>query len=131
MTLGRYLLVMLIGTLGAWGAWLMVVFYLAPSSAGVMGFVFFYMSLGVAVVGTTTLVGFGLRHLLHRDEVVFRQVAISFRQGVLLGIVVLLALMLQAERLLTWWNLGILLLALTIVEFFFLSMRRELPEDNE
>lgn len=129
MTLRRYLLVMLIGTLGAWGAWLMVVFYLAPSSAGVMGFVFFYMSLGVAVVGTTTLVGFALRHLLHRDEVVFRQVSISFRQGVLLGIVVLLALMLQAERLLTWWNLGILLLALTIVEFFFLSMRRETPAD--
>ena len=128
MTLKQYLLVMLLGTLGAWGAWLMVVFYLGASAAGTMGFIFFYLSLLVAVVGSTTLVGFGLRHWLHRDEGVFRQVAISFRQGVLLGIVVLLALMLQAEKLLTWWNFGILLLALTIVEFFFLSIRREPTE---
>ncbi|MFH1867194.1 MAG: hypothetical protein ABIJ81_03905 [Patescibacteria group bacterium] len=130
MTLKQYLLLMFLGTLGAWAAWLTVIFYLTPESSGTLGLIFFYLSLFVAVVGTTTLIGFTFRYWLHKDEVVFRQVSISFRQGVLLGIVVILALILQAQRLLTWWNLGILLLALTIVEFFFLSMRRT-PHESE
>lgn len=115
---------MSLGTAGAWFAWLLVLWYLTPESAGLLGFVFFYLSLFVALVGSTTLVGFTFRHLVHHQEVVFRQVSVSFRQGVLLGVVVVLALVLQAQRLLTWWNLIILVVAFTIVEFFFLSLRR-------
>ncbi len=131
MTLRQYILLMLLGTCGAWTAWLLVIFYLTPESAGTMGFIFFYLALFIAIIGTTTLIGFALRYWLHKDEVVFRQVSISFRQGILLGIVAVLALLLQEQRLLTWWNLVILILALTIIEFFFLSMRRPSPPEQK
>ncbi len=119
---------MILGTVGAWASWFMVISYLTPDIAGASGFVFFYLSLFIAIVGSTTLVGFGIRAMVHRNESVTRQASISFRQGIFVAIVAVLSLLLKDQNLFTWWNILILVLILTIIEFFFLSIRRAPPQ---
>ena len=127
MTLRQYLIWMGIGTLIAWGSFWAVVTYLNPSTAGTSGFVFFYLSIFLSITGTLTLFGFAWRHVRHRDEVLFRHVSISFRQGVLLALMTVGTLFLLANKLLTWWNLGLLIVGLTLLEFSLLSARRVPP----
>lgn len=129
MTLRQYLIWMLIGTCVAWGACYLVVLYLNPNTAGNIGLLFFYLSLFLSISGTLTLIGFGWRYWRHSDEVLFLQVTISFRQGALLAFMVVGALFLQANSLLTWWNLGLLIIGLTLLEFFWLSGRRVPPPE--
>ncbi len=124
MTLRQYLIWMAVGTLVAWGSFWAVVNYLSPQTTGTLGFVFFYLSVFLSITGTLTLFGFAWRHFRHRDEVLFRHVSISFRQGVLLSAMAVGALFLQANQLLTWWNLGLLIVGLTLLEFSLLSTRR-------
>lgn len=124
MTLRQYLAWLAIGTLVSWGALALVVTYLNPETAGATGMLFFYLSLFLGLSGTMTLVGFSWRYWRHRDEVLFRHVSISFRQGVLLALAVVIALWLKVNNLLTWWNLSLLVVGLTLLEFFWLSVRR-------
>ncbi len=129
MSLKHYLIWMALGTVVAWGAFWGVVNYLDPESAGTFGLLFFYVSIFLSLAGTLTLFGFGWRYWRHPDEVLFRQVSISFRQGSLLGVLVVGVLFLQANQLATWWNLSLLVIFLTLLEFFWLSVRR-LPPSN-
>ncbi len=127
MTLRQYLTWMTIGTIISWGAFWLVINYLHPGIAGTMGFFFFYLSMFLSVTGTLTVLGFAWRYFRYRDDVLFRHVSISFRQGGLLGFMVVAAFFLEAKDLLTWWNLGLLIMGLTLLEFFWLSARRNPP----
>jgi hypothetical protein len=129
MTLRQYLIWMGLGTLVAWGAFIAVLNYLNPEVAGMTGFLFFYLSIFLSVTGTLTLLGFAWRYWRHREEVLFRHISISFRQGVFLAIMVVGALFLEANKFLTWWNLGLLIVGLTLLEFFLLTARRLPPRD--
>ncbi len=128
MTLRQYLTWIGFGTLVAWGVFALVVLYLNPDTAGTLGFVFFYLSLFLGLAGTLTLLGFVWRYVKHRDDLLFRHVTISFRQGVLLGVLVTGALFLQSQELLTWWNLVLLVVGITLLELFLLTSRRMPPE---
>jgi hypothetical protein len=128
MTLRQYITWIALGTLLAWGAFVLVVLYLNPETAGVLGFTFFYLSLFLGVAGSLTLLGFVWRYIRHRDDLLFRHVTISFRQGVLLGVLVTGALFLQSQKLLTWWNLILLVVGITLLELFLLTSRRTPPE---
>jgi len=107
MSLKTYIWLMILGTIGAWASWFMVISFLTPEVAGVSGFAFFYLSLFIAIVGTATLVGFALRAWVHKNELVTRQASISFRQGIFVGVVVVLSLLLKDQKLFTWWNISI------------------------
>lgn len=124
MTLRQYLTWMAIGTAISWGAFWLVLMYLDPNTTGDLGLVFFYLSLFLSVTGTLTIVGFAWRYVRHREEVLFRHVSISFRQGAILGLMVVAALFLETRGLLTWWNMGLLIIGLTLLEYFWLSARR-------
>lgn len=127
MTLKQYLLGMILGTLVSWCALGLVVNYLNPELAGNIGLIFLYLSMFLSIAGTVTLIGFTWRFFLHKDEVLYRQVSVSFRQGVMIGLAVVVALFLQANKLLTWWNLLLLIIGLTVLEFLALSTRRQPP----
>lgn len=127
MTLKQYVMWLVAGTIVSWLAWGMVLIYLNPETAGVTGFIFFYLSLFLGLTGSLTLLGFAWRYWRHRDEVLFRHVSISFRQGVWLSLAVVISLWLKVNDLLTWWNLGLLIVGLTLLEFFWLSVRRSQP----
>ncbi|MFA7662642.1 MAG: hypothetical protein WCX88_01875 [Patescibacteria group bacterium] len=124
MTLKRYLLLMFLATLLCWLALASVMFYINPSEAGIIGFVLFYISLFLSLVGTFSLAGFMLRVWLTTVPI-FKQVIVSFRQGVLFSVFVSVSLAMQSQGMLTWWIVLLLLGILTAIEYIFsLSNRR-------
>lgn len=128
MSLKQYITLMFLGTMLCWGAWALVVVYLDPTAAGWLGFIFFYSSLYLAFVGSFALFGTGFRLLLIRRGVVFRQVAIAFRQAFFFSFLIIAALFLQSKDIFTWWNMLMLVAALTFIEFTILALRRREPE---
>lgn len=115
---------MSICTLFCWLAWILVVNLIDPTETGVLGFGFFYSSLFLACLGTMSILGFWLRMKIFRDEIVYKQVGTAFRQAVMFSILVVGSLFLQSKSLLTWWNIILFILALTVFEFFFLSYKK-------
>lgn len=118
---------MSIGTILCWIAFGLVVSNLDPLQATWPVFVFFYLALFLALVGTFALLGMGFRLAILRRQVVFRQVMIAFRQAFSFAFIVVMALFLQSQRLLHLWSLFLLVGALTFVEFAVLFRQRRLP----
>jgi hypothetical protein len=124
VTFKQFLTLMLITTGAAWFAFGAVVWSIDPTRSGLLGFVFFYATLSLALVGTLTICGAGLRTLTNRDEVVSRHVSKAFRQAFLFTILVDLSLVLSSQGYFRWWTATILILLLAIVELVFLSAQR-------
>lgn len=125
MTLRQYLLLMTIGTLLCWAGWAVTLASVNPADATLVEFGFFYVSLFLALVGTGSIVGLGLRRLLLKDdELIFRHVKNAFRQSVLIALTILILLMLLAARLLTWWNAPLLILLAVCVETLIFTQRK-------
>jgi len=123
MTLSKYLILMSLASVVCWVALGLVIFYMNPTSSGVVALSFFYVSLFLAVVGTFAVIGFALRSKIMGGELIFHQVAIAFRQAFWFGILAVVSLWLQSRGILTWYNLILLILALVVIEFFFLSTK--------
>ncbi|MFA6551637.1 MAG: hypothetical protein WCV41_03875 [Patescibacteria group bacterium] len=124
MTLKTYLTIMLLATAICWSAWTVVLQSINPETTNFIGFSLFYASLFLAIVGTSAIVGFLIRFILLRKELVFRQVAVAFRQSFLFAAVVIASLILQSFQLLTWYNALFLVMAVTVLEFFLISYKR-------
>lgn len=124
MTLHKYLLLMGMASLVCWLAFLLVVFYMNPYSAGFVAVGFFYVSLFLSIVGSFAVLGFIVRRKFLQGELIFRQVAVTFRQAFWFGLFAVVSLWLQHAKLLTWYNLLLLILVLAVLEFFFLSTNR-------
>ncbi len=116
---------MITATLACYLALGLVITYLNPYSSGSLAVVFFYLSLFLSVVGTFAVIGFIIRSKFLQHELVYRQVAVTFRQAVWLGVLTVVTLWLQSRSLLTWYNLVFLILFLTVFEFFLLSLRNK------
>lgn len=116
MTLTRYLLFLLFSTLLCWASWLLVIFRINPNVSGAWGPFFFYLTLFFALTGTLALIGFGIRSTLFKKELLYKLVAVSFRQALLLSGVAVISLLLQANHLLEWWSLGLLALGAAAIE---------------
>ncbi len=115
---------MLILTVICWLAWAAVLFLVNPEETGLIGFILFYFSLFLAILGTASILGFVARARF-RQGPVFKQVEVSFRQGVWLGMLAVSLLLLQETGLLRWWNGIFFFLFLVFLEFFFLSSRKK------
>lgn len=109
----------------AWLALIVVIWQINPFEGGVFGLVVFYLALGLSLAGSLTLVGFFVRAWLVSDRRPVIFVTTSFRQGIWLALVVVFSFLLQSQRLFRWWNIGLFILFLTFLEFFFLSYREE------
>ena len=124
MTLKTYLTIMLLATAICWAAWTVVINSINPETTNSVGFLLFYASLFLAIVGTSAVFGFLIRFILLRKELIFRQVAIAFRQSFLFAAVIIVSLILQSFKMLTWYNALFLVIALTVLEFFLISYKR-------
>jgi len=125
MTLRQYLILMTISAVFCWIIWGFVLYFVDPTVAGIMGFVFFYFSLFLSLVGTLAVLGLLLRMKFGNEELVFKTVTTSFRQGILLGLLTIGGLILKSQKLLTWWNIIFLVLDLIVMEFFFMSYSKK------
>lgn len=124
MTFSQYLTVMLVGTLGAWAAWLITLFTIDQTGTTIIGFLFFYLTLCIALVGSLAIIGSGLRVLFKRPDVISRQVYIAFRHSILFGLLIIGALILVSFDVLRWWSIVLLIFVLTFIEIFFLTAKR-------
>lgn len=141
MSLKQFLYFVGGATLLAWVAWGVVLFQVDPDVAGRAGLAVFYGALLVALIGTFTLIGLGVRKGLNnvrkQPTIAFKYIAQTIRQAFWFALVVIVSLMLSAAHLFTWWSSGILLISFIILESFFLThditteRPRVAPSDSE
>jgi len=124
MTLKSYLFLMVAIAIVSWSGFAAVVNFINPNEAGFVGYFLFYSILFFATVATLSVFGFLLRSRILQGELAFKQVAVTFRQAFWFGLLITISLWLQARDLLTWWNLVLLIVSLTFLEFFFLSLKQ-------
>jgi len=125
MTLKQYLLVMGCGTAISWTAAAIIIFGIDPNDTQAVVFGALYASLLLGLTGLLSIIGFSLRvWLLPKDFLLSRQVLISFRQAVLVSLLLVILLVLKSRSLLSWFNAILVVVGLTLVESFFLSARK-------
>lgn len=111
---------MLLASLFCWTAWGLILFYLDPQVSGLVGLLCFYLSLFFSLIGTFTLIGLALRIWFSHNEVIFAFVGVSFRQAILLSVVIIGCLLLQQFRVLNWWDGSLLAISIGLFEFYFM-----------
>lgn len=126
MTLKNYLTVMSFLTLICFGIFIFVAITVDPNSTNWLGFLLFYSSLFIALVGLITLIGFLIRFVFLKQGLAFNLVKLSFRQSFVLSLFLILGLFLQANALLTWLNLVFLIAGFSILEVFLISSRKKI-----
>lgn len=116
---------MSLGTVICWTAWVFILFNIDPAQADFLSFIFFYSSLFLALLGTFSVIGFLFRRrVVKEDEIVFRHVKKTFRQGIMLATWVILFLFLQQSKLLTWWIATILIVLFVVIEGLIFANRK-------
>lgn len=119
MSLRAYVFLMLGGTLISWAAWIFVLLNVDATFANWFEFIFFYLSFFLSIVGTMSLIGLGVRKVMFKGEFEVVNVKISFRQSIWFGLLIIIAMMMAANKLLTTANTIFLICLLAVLEFFF------------
>lgn len=119
MSLRTYLWGITLAALLCWIAFGLVLTGIDPFQADLAGLSTFFVSLFFALLGSFTFIGFWLRVKITKGEVVYAHIGTSFRQGILLSLACIGLLLLQAARVLTWWDGTLLVLAILLVELYF------------
>jgi len=118
------LIVMFTSAVLGWLGWILVVTNINPTEFGWWGFLFFYVSLFLAVMGSLAVIGYYVRVYFFRDGVRFRQASIAFRQAFSLSVLLIITLWLSGHDLLSWWNILLLIAGVSLFEFFFISYQK-------
>lgn len=123
MTFQSYIWAMGAASVAAWIGWFVVVWRVDPAETGLLGLGLFYITLFASLVGTFAVAGVLYRVLvLKREQLVMREVRITFRHGLMLAFVAVFSLGLSAQNLLTWWNMLGIFACIGLVEYVFVSM---------
>lgn len=127
MSLVRFLIILSLGSALSWTAWVLVLMTLDPNTGGVISLALFYVSFFLALFGTASIVGFFIRYWLERETVLFRQIGIALRHGLLVSAGSTFALLLQSRRLLSIWTLVAVIALIVVIELFFLAGQTRRP----
>ena len=125
MKMSVFLIGIALTTLMALACLVAILVYLEPSSSDFLIMSLFYLSLFISVSGFLSFVGLLVRRLSRKSRTALSvscQLWDSFRQSVLLAIILVGALLLQSKSLVYWWSLLILVGSIGLIEF--LSLRR-------
>jgi hypothetical protein len=124
MTLRMYLIFMSLSSFLSIGSWVYVLFSFSPEDSGFIGFLLFYVTLLMSMVGVLTILGLLLRmYGLKEQGVVSREVKISFRHAVLLSILATSSLIFSSQGVFHWWVLIVLILITAVIEYVFLTLQ--------
>lgn len=129
MTIKKYLLVVTGISIVGWTSWILVMTKLDPCmapgeitichSTSALSITLFFLSAFFTLTATFTLMGFGLRLWLHKNEIFLDHFAVSLRQGLLLTFCTMGAMSFLLLKTLTWWS-GLLLIAIILlIELYF------------
>ena len=114
---------MIFGTCCAVGAWIAILLNVNPNEANIIGFMLFYSTLFVGLVGILTLSGLLYRlGIRGRTEMVLQEVQISLRQAILLASVCILSLYTSAHLWFRWWFIFVFIGLASTFEYVGLRM---------
>lgn len=116
-----YLSGMSIAALLCWAAFAMAVFSVNPYKADFISFASFFVSLFFAIAATLTAIIFFFRGRKEEEISLARKLGISFRHSALVALAICGLLILQAFRILTWWDGALLVAAILLIEMYFRS----------
>lgn len=123
MNLRQYLATMIFSTLLCWAAWVFVIVNVDPFQTGLIGFVFFYVSILFALIGTISLLVFGIYRIFGSTDIpLFRHVRMSFRTACILSLLALVGLYLQSLSVLSLFNTLIFGTICIVIVSFDLSL---------
>jgi hypothetical protein len=123
MTLKQYLQLMSINTILCWFIFILSLFLIDPEKTGLLGFILFYFSLFLAILGTAAIIGFIIRVRLGKKPI-FLQVSIAFRQGFELALIVIFFLLLKGLNIFHFWLFLFFILIILIIELLIWSSRK-------
>ncbi len=129
MNLRTYIITLSIATAAAVAAWIVTIKYINPDISGLFGVILFFASFFIGLTGVGALLGLYVRILFSKNEVLFAAILPSFRQGVLLATCATLLLFLQSLQLFRWWDALIVIIIISLIEFFFHS--KELQQSQK
>ncbi len=115
---------MVLATLLCLSAWGIVLFNIDPERDSNIGHIFFYITLFFSLVGTISLLNFGLYRMVTKsDYPLFRLVQKSFRNGMIGSTLVICMLWLQVLHILNIWTGAMFIILFLSIAFFKLSTR--------
>lgn len=121
---------MIFATIIAWLGFFIIINTFDPYDNNIVAFILFYLALFLSLLGSFSLFGFWIRKLWNRKRGIVRiMVTESFRQAIIFSSVLVIALLLQAERILTWWNMLLLIILASFLEFLILAFRQNNDEE--
>lgn len=123
MTLRSYLWGLRFSTFFIFCAWLGVLFFTDPEELGVLAFVLFYVTFFFFVSGVSVLTLTWLWRRMAQDVVTTAELGVSFRQGLLIGLLVSLILLMQQFQILVWWDAILVTAAILLIELHFLTKK--------
>lgn len=124
MNFKQFIQLTVISTLVAWALWVFIVLSVDPVFASFFEVSIFYLALLVAITGTVSGVAVAVRVKTRPQTILFRHVVISFRQALLLGVLIVISLMFLSRGLLNIWSILILILILSLVEWYIQSLNQ-------
>ena len=128
LNLSTYLIGLVLVSFLAGSCLAAILIYFDPISSSLIIFILFYLSLFITFSSVLTLIGWFIRRLSQKrkfplpNKEAIRRLEISFRQGMLLSIVLITVLILQSQRILSWWNL-LIIVSLVALSEWWLSRR--------
>lgn len=101
--------------------WLLVLFFTSPSELGMIAFLLFYTLFFLMITGAA---GLGFMYLGVRSQkspISATGISTTLRQGGLIGVLLTVTLLFQQFNIFAWWVGLLILLAVFVVELYFLS----------
>jgi len=124
MTLKSYLWGIRISTAISFAAWVLVLKQIDPEKTGLPGQLLFFASSLLFLSGMFVLFFTWMRRkVIGNDDGALAHIGISFRQGMLMGILLCLLLIFQQYRILTWWDGALLVAGVLLAELYFLTKK--------
>lgn len=121
-------IVILLATLTAWFGWFLALLNFNPEQLSLLGFILFYLSFFLFLYGIIFLLADYVKSKFVRNQLLVVRVKHTLRQSLFFAILIIGWALLKSNGVLRWWNLAMLILILTILEFFFMSFDR--PKHN-
>jgi len=113
-----------------WVIFFLILFFTEPTKANTVIFVAFFTTLFLAILGTFGLLEFRLTLKYKSSENVKNKMFTAFRHGFMVAVVLVGLLFMEGVDVLTFWDGGIFVLAILLIEGYFLSKDNNIVNNN-
>ena len=113
------LFVLLFASFLSWISWGLVIKQASPFSSPTFAIPLFYITFFFAISTTFALVETFFHVVFFAFRSIGRSVNTAVRQGIIIGAIADTALIFQQFRVLTWWNVALLLVMGFLIEIYF------------